>query len=136
VQTEACHPLAQAFEQLRSDLGDQEPTPAFFHAARQHRSKYMQSVTAPSPSLAAGILDDETYDWFAIARAMLLTGGAPVTVTEAQLDDAFTHAAPDADATGAAGLAGFLALLDDDQLALGESAAVLFTGIDRTLETP
>jgi len=136
VQTTSCHPLATAFEALLREIGDDSPSPDFFHEARQHRSRYMRPVTTPVVSIATGILDDETYDWFRVARAMLLTGGSPITVTEAQLEDAREHAAPDADATGAAGLAGFLALLDQDELELGESAGVLFTGIDRNPEKP
>ncbi len=39
-------------------------------------------------SLAHGILDDETYDWLAVVRAMLLTGGRSVVVDEDTIEAA------------------------------------------------
>ena len=90
--------------------------------------------TAPG-SVAGGILDDETYDWFAVVRAMLRTGGYPVAASEATLVEANELArattAIDVDVTGSAGLAGLLELDRAGLLEPAESVAVLFTGVLR-----
>jgi threonine synthase len=84
--------------------------------------------TTPA-SLAHGILDDETYDWWAIAEGMRATGGGPVVVGEDLVVRAHAlaraHTAIAASATGTAGLAGVLA----GRPAGG--AAVVFSGVDR-----
>jgi hypothetical protein len=77
----------------------------------------------PRPSVATGILDDETYDWVAVVRGMLKTGGFPIVVGEEELIDARRRAGDRVSATGAAGLAGLLQLER-----VGESQLVLFTG--------
>jgi len=91
-------------------------------------------------SIASGILDDETYDWFAVVRAMLASGGRPVIVDEATLVEANSlgRAATgiDADHTGTAGLAGLLQLARDGHLAPGEQVAVIFSGIRRSGPSP
>ena len=70
------------------------------------------NLTEPR-SVAHGILDDETYDWFAIVEGMLESGGWPVIVDEPLLTEACVMAnaaGVNADETGAASLAGMLAL--------------------------
>jgi threonine synthase len=90
--------------------------------------------TAPA-SIAHGILDDETYDWHAVVRAMLATGGRPIVVDEQRLRAANRLATElttvDADETGTAGLAGLAALIEAGDVAPDERVAVLFTGIRR-----
>jgi threonine synthase len=86
-------------------------------------------------SLAAGILDDETYDWRAVVEGMLATGGRPVVVSEDQLGAAYrlgVQAGYPADATGTAGLAGLPELLESGAIAPEHTVAVLFTGIQRS----
>ena len=65
-------------------------------------------------SIAHGILDDETYDWLAVVRGMLETGGSPVVVDEPTLEEANELAREatgiDVDHTGSSGLAGLLHL--------------------------
>ena len=65
-------------------------------------------------SIAHGILDDETYDWVAVVRGMLETGGSPVVVDEPTLEEANALAREttgiDVDHTGSSGLAGLLHL--------------------------
>lgn len=84
--------------------------------------------------IATGILDDETYDWLAITRAFLMTGGTPLVVAEATLAEATRLAKSEAgiaaDATGASGLAG---AIDLARRAAGpsENIAVLVTGVER-----
>jgi threonine synthase len=87
-------------------------------------------------SIAHGILDDETYDWLAVVRAMLLTGGRSVVVDEATLMEANALARPalgiDACHTGTAGLAGLITLVRHGLVGPDETVAVIFSGIRRT----
>ena len=87
-------------------------------------------------SVASGILDDETYDWLAVMRGMLATGGQPVLVDEAALSEANQVArdttAIDVDPTGSAGLAGLLQLRRSGEVLPTETCAVLFTGVRRS----
>ena len=87
-------------------------------------------------SLAHGILDDETYDWLAVVRAMLLTGGRTVVVDEATIEAANQLARPDlgidADHTGTAGLAGLMTLTRDGLVGPDETVAVIFSGVRRS----
>jgi threonine synthase len=90
--------------------------------AIRHRSEFMWPWETVTASVAGGILDDETYDWVAIVRGMLASGGWPVAVSEEQLREANRRARHGVSATGSAGLAGALALPGE------ETTAVLFTG--------
>lgn len=112
VQTEGS-PLAQAWQRLEGRSLDE---------AIRYRSRFMQPRETAAQSVATGILDDETYDWIAIVQGMRESGGWPVVVSEEQLLEARRLAGPAVSATGAAGLAGVLALPGD------EATAVLFTG--------
>ncbi len=120
VQTEGCAPLARAWERLGST-----PLP---EAART-RSRFMWPWETTPRSIAHGILDDETYDWWAISEAMRAGGGRPVVVGEAGLaranELAHAHTAICVSATGSAGLAGLLA-----SPAAG-SSLVIFSGTER-----
>jgi threonine synthase len=103
--------------------------------AAHHRSEFMWPVEQPGHSLAGGILDDETYDWLAVVRAMIATQGWPVVVDEALIEHAYRRA-HDAtgilvSATGSAGLAGALALGHARDLRSDERVVVLFTGVSR-----
>ncbi|HTN52781.1 MAG TPA: pyridoxal-phosphate dependent enzyme [Anaeromyxobacter sp.] len=104
VQTAGCAPLARAWGRLGA-------TP-LAEAARE-RARFMWPWEETPRSLAGGILDDETYDWWAIAEGMRASGGAPVVVGEELIarahDLAARHTALRASATGTAGLAGVLA---------------------------
>ena len=106
----------------------------------RHRSQFMWPWTPAPHSVAGGILDDETYDWLAVVRGMLVTGGSPVTVGEELLLDATelarTATGIDVDPTSAAGLAGLLRLRQDGAIHPDETSAVLFTGIRRNGERP
>ena len=99
--------------------------------------------------MASGILDDVTYDWRTVYAHQRATGGWPVLVEE----DVFVEATdlarsalaertangvpsgPPPDATGAAGLAGWLterrSSAAPDGRTIGRSL-VLLTGADRT----
>jgi len=121
VQTAGCAPLARAWDRLSGvDLD----------AAAKTRSQFMWAWETTPSSLAHGILDDETYDWWAIAEGMRASGGSTVVVDEAQIAAAHTagrrHTDIHASATGTAGLAGVIA-----KPAAGRQIAVIFSGAER-----
>jgi threonine synthase len=104
VQTAGCAPLARAWARLGGvALGD----------AVRSRPRFMWPWESVPASLANGILDDETYDWFEVVKAMRETGGEALVADEAAVARAFelarAHTGVPASATGAAGLAGPLA---------------------------
>jgi threonine synthase len=153
VQTRTAHPLTRAYDlvlvHLLERLGGRfDPSGEGMRTAiasgaadaeldwiARHRSGFMWPWVPPPRSVATGILDDETYDWLAVVRGMLATGGSPVVVSEAGLLDANelarTTTGIDVDPTGSAGLAGLLRLRRRGEVPDDETSAVLFTGIRR-----
>jgi threonine synthase len=138
VQTSAAHPLERAYRRVRALLPD-EPSPdavrqAMARAA-DRRSAFMQPWEEEPKSVAAGILDDETYDWRAVAEGMLMTGGRPVVVSEDLLLDAHWLAVSQTgiqvDPTGSSGLAGLLEMRYSGSVGDQDRVAVLFTGTQR-----
>jgi threonine synthase len=109
------------------------------HVAARRRSRYMWPWETEPRSVAHGILDDETYDWLAVVRAMLATGGRTIVVDEDELlaANALAREATgvDADETGTAGVAGLLALARTGVIEPGEHVAVVLSGIRRTPDT-
>jgi len=103
--------------------------------AARHRSEFMWPWEEEPKSIATGILDDETYDWFVLVEGMLTTGGAPLIVADDILAEANRLAKDNtgilADPTGTSGLAGLLHLQRLEPLPTDETSAVLFTGIER-----
>jgi threonine synthase len=103
--------------------------------ARTHRSRYMWAWESAPHSVAHGILDDETYDWYALVEGMLETGGWPVLADEKTLLEAraLVREQEDipADATGAAALAGLVVLRRSGDVGAKECVAVLVTGRER-----
>jgi threonine synthase len=121
VQTAGCAPLARAWRRLEGvDLTD----------AAHRRSRFMWPWESAPASLAHGILDDETYDWWEVVKALRATGGDAVVADEAAIARALSlaraHTAIPVSATGAAGLAGALV-----SPRAGRSAAAVFSGVDR-----
>jgi len=121
VQTAGCAPLARAWQRLGGlDL----------ETAAKRRSAFMWPWETTPASLAHGILDDETYDWWAIAQGLRESGGSTVVVDEAQVAAAHeagrVHTDIVASATGTAGLAGVIAKPD-----AGKEIAVIFSGVER-----
>ncbi len=100
--------------------------------AARHRAEFMQPWPTTPHSVATGILDDETYDWWALLRAMVLTGGIPVVADEDTLIEAHEQARQQTSiavsATGSAGLAGWMVLQREGWVEATDSAALLFTG--------
>jgi len=136
VQTQGVAPLERAYRLVHERLDHGRALTDVLREAACHRSEYMRPWSAMRPSIAGGILDDETYDWLAVVRGMLETGGQPFLVDERALRDA-NDAALDlttikVDATGSAGLAGLLAMRQSRDLPSTHTSAVLFTGALRS----
>jgi threonine dehydratase len=135
VQTEGAYPLKRAYdrvvERIRGGAGADAP----LRYAATHRSEFMWPWETEPRSIAHGILDDETYDWLAVVRGMLETGGAPLVVSEATLREANALARSATgiavDHTGSAGLAGLLQLQREGRVGRSETVAVIFSGAAR-----
>ncbi len=135
VQTEGAAPLARAHQRVQARLVDGASVDHAIEYAATHRSAFMWPWETEPHSVADGILDDETYDWFAVIRAMLETGGRPFVVDESALrranDLATETTGIDVDHTGSAGLAGLVAMREAAVVGDEEAVAVLFTGARR-----
>jgi threonine synthase len=121
VQAEGCAPFAAAME--RADSMD-EP--------ERHWSEVMVPWSEPG-SLADGILDDETYDWIGVRRAVLSSGGHCVVARESSIVAAAELVAstgPPTSPTGTAGLAGLMEDLTTGRCPSGPAAVVL-SGVAR-----
>jgi threonine synthase len=99
---------------------------------------FMWPWDGPAPhSLAHGILDDLTYDWYHLLRAVLRTGGRAEVLSEDTIgrahDLARRHTGIRVCPTGAAGLAGLIQLTGAGVIDPRESAGLLFTGFDRAV---
>lgn len=132
VQTVASHPLQRALAGLRSAIDEGAAPEEALADAAHHRSRYMWPWETQGASVARGIQDDETYDWLAVARAMLATGGTAVVADEAVLleanDRARSTTGITVDETGSAGLAGLLMLARSGKLSTDSDVLVIFTG--------
>lgn len=155
VQTQSVSPLARAYHRLTHHLAEQllpciesdeelraeslrrlSGTPAFARALRdaaRHRGDFMSAWESfASPSVAHGILDDETYDWLALCHGMLITGGRPIVVSEAEVVAAHALGVNATDIpvceTGTAGLAGLMHRALRRELPAREGALVVFSG--------
>lgn len=157
VQSERVAPVRAAYQRLleavgdellgtvpsRADLGDEladrlrtgpalERALATLDAAAHRRALLFQPWPDPQPSVAHGILDDDTYDGLSLLRSTVLSGGSPVTVDELTLSEAAAQmrerAGIDVDETGAAGYAGLLQWERSHGPLHGERVLVLATG--------
>jgi hypothetical protein len=104
-----------------------------YAAANKH--SFMWPWESAPHSVAHGILDDETYDWYAIICTMLRTGGIPLVAGEEHLKAAHAmahaHTAIRPSATGSAGLAGLMLMNEAHAIAEYENVSLYFTGIER-----
>ena len=135
VQTRGAYPLARAYDLVADRVARSGDAGRELRYAAAHRSEFMWPWEEEPHSIAHGILDDETYDWLAVVKGMLESGGHPIVVDEAGLAEA--HALAQAatginvDPTGAAGLAGLLHLHRQGQIAPNERVAAIFSGAER-----
>lgn len=128
-QAEGCAPFDRAWRGMRSDLGLEQQI-----ADASARADELMTPWIDPTSAATGILDDLTYDWLGIARALIETGGGSIVSAEDEILDAnrrVVAAGYDADATGTAGYAGVLAGVRQGLLEQDGSVATLVTGIRR-----
>ena len=125
VQTDACAPLARAWDRSLALGGARR--------AGEHWTECMWPWEHVGTSAADGILDDETYDWLPVLAAMADSGGSPVVAGEPHVLAANElgrrTTGIDASHTGTAGLAGLLAMRD--QLRPDERVAVVLSGVRR-----
>lgn len=137
VQTVGAAPLSRAWRRITETTEQQVPggTAQLVEAAAQRRSQFMWPWETLPASAATGILDDETYDWVGVLKAVAVTGGDAVVVTEEHIAAARAlgrrHTDLQACTTGTAGLAGLLACLERGGIGPDERVAVLFTGSQR-----
>jgi len=101
------------------------------------RRRYMWAWDGKRPhSLAQGILDDETYDWYYLLLGILKTGGKAEVLKEATIKTAHRLAYRQTGIavcpTGAAGLAGLMQHEKSGFIDPGENVALFFTGLDRS----
>jgi threonine synthase len=109
VQSEVCAPFDRAWRKAKQlgtdDIG--------FDWDKCMWPWESESPTGPQ-SLASGILDDETYDWVGVIEGLVRSKGESVVVSEGDIGLAHrlarAHTASPVDATGAAGLAGLVAM--------------------------
>ena len=130
VQSVGCAPFDRAWKGLHH-----HGTPQVVLNDAQDRADQLMYPWENPQSVATGILDDLTYDWLGVVRALLETGGGSIVATENEIGQAqrLTGGQPIAvDPTGSAGLAGVLAACRRGQLAETGRAAVLLTGRSRT----
>jgi threonine synthase len=140
VQTRGSYPLALAYQAVARTL-DPGSSPAriadAMHHARTHRSSVMRPWPTEPRGVAAGLLDDETYDWAAVVEGVLRSGGEAVVVDDAELVAANRMAVAttesQVDDTGSAGLAGLAQVLRRDGAARGAQLLVVFSGRRRCL---
>jgi threonine synthase len=135
VQTAGGYPTARAWDAIAKRIGSgTTPTEALAYAAH-HRSEFMWPWEEEPKSIAHGILDDETYDWYAVVRGMIQTAGFPLVVDEETLRAANELARETTgipvDHTGSAGLAGLMEARKQEHVRPNERVAVLFTGAIR-----
>jgi threonine synthase len=122
VQTEGCAPLARAWQ--RADGLAPEDVPA--------RWAELMTPWDDPHSAADGILDDETYDWLGVFHVLGRSGGRPVVVPEAAIEQAHELARRTGITASPTGTAGLAALLTPDGApARGERVAVVFSGVER-----
>ncbi len=89
VQTRGAYPLKRAYDLVRGWMNAHgtDAETALRHAVT-HRAGFMWPWEEEPRSLAHGILDDETYDWAAVVKGMLESGGTPIVVTDEELTSA------------------------------------------------
>ena len=128
VQAANVHPLRRALRQtlalvlpeVRSGRPITELVDQALDRLARERNQAMVAWEGEPHSIATGILDDETYDWRPLIRAILNSAN----------DLARRYSGIDVDPTGTAGLAGLMARHASGE-SLSGNIVVLFTGANR-----
>lgn len=130
IQAEGCAPFDRAWRGLKRDGSIDERI-----ADAAARSDVLMQPWEDPSSAATGILDDVTYDWLGVARALLTTGGESVVASESEILEAnqrARNAGFDVDHTGSAGYAGALAAQRTGRIPPETELAVIMTGVLRS----
>lgn len=122
---------AELAARIRAELESEVIEEELLYAAG-HRSEFMWPWEEEPRSVADAILDDETYDWLPLVSGMLESGGYPVVVSEARLEEAnrLAHQTTgiDVSVSGSAGLAGALELAGEGLVGSPDRVGLLFSG--------
>jgi threonine synthase len=110
----------------------QEALAAALQFAVSNRPSHMWAWDSPGQTIASAIVDDETYDWFALVGVMLCTGGFPIIVNDEQLRAANGLSHSTADESGTADLAGLLALKEAALLTNDDVVVTVLSGVRRS----
>ncbi|HJM98678.1 MAG TPA: pyridoxal-phosphate dependent enzyme [Acidimicrobiales bacterium] len=129
VQAEGCSPLHRAWE----GLPEMHSVNEIVSFAKANEARLMKPWENPS-SLATGILDDVTYDWLGVIRALYVTNGGSVVSPEEHIIHA-SELVPElgviAEPTGSASVAGVMTLMEKEMINRNNKVAVLITGKSR-----
>jgi threonine synthase len=103
----------------------------------RHPGRFMWPWDGATPhSLAHGILDDLTYDWYYLLEAILRTGGRAEVLREETIRHAHSaaqrHTGIPVCPTGASSLAGLIQLTGSGAVDPSDSVVLFFTGFDRS----
>ncbi len=109
----------------------QETVAAALQFAVSNRSGHMWPWEDVGDTVAGAIVDDETYDWFALVGSMLCTGGYPITVNDEELLHGNQLSASAACESGTADVAGLLAMKAAGLFAADETAITVLSGVRR-----
>lgn len=129
VQAEGCAPLNQAWEGI-PEMSSENEVIAF---AKKNAAQLMQPWEGPT-SLATGILDDVTYDWLGVIRALLLTKGGSVVASEENIilaSELVLDLGIPTEPTGSASIAGIISLMEQGKISDSHKVAALLTGRNR-----
>jgi threonine synthase len=132
----ACREEVRRAAQAAADGFDSPAVQAFLDEIPGRSRDFMWAWDGPAPqSLAHGILDDFTYDWYWLLRAVLRSGGIAEILHENTIRSAWSLAQAQTGIsvcpTGAAGLAGMIQLEASGAIDRGEAVGLFFTGFDR-----
>jgi threonine synthase len=128
--------VRQAAEFARANF-DSPAVQSILKNLARHPERFMWPWDGSAPhSLAHGILDDLTYDWYYLLLPVLQTGGSVEILREETIslahNTAQRHTGIPVCATGASGLAGLIRLTESGAVAPDESVGLFFTGFDRS----
>ena len=129
VQAEGCAPFDKAWKGLPQETTDQEK----IDYAISNAETLMSPWEKPE-SLATGILDDITYDWIGVVKALAHTGGESIVASEKEIAMAYDlvhRQGVNAEPTGSAGVAGVISALKAGYLQRSDRVGVLLTGVLR-----